>query len=181
MQNTSRPSIRLLIALLCGLLTAPAGAEIYRYLDADGKVVFSDEPPPKGTESQNIELPRVNTMPAPPLPTPQAGGSARDAGQSAYDSLRVSAPGDDSTLRDNAGNITVRLDLQPPLAAGHQLLVLLDGSEAARGTETTVTLSNVDRGSHSLQAAVLGADGSELIRSPTVRVHLMRAFVAPAN
>jgi len=184
MHHASRPLIALLAALLCALLTAPAGAEIYRYLDADGNVVFSDEPPPKGTQVQSVDLPQVNTMPAVPLHTPQmpAGdGSSGADGQSIYSSLRIAAPGDDATLRDNTGDIAVRLALEPPLAAGHQLLILLDGVEASRGTQTSATLGNVDRGTHSLQAVVVGAGDGELIRSQTVRVHLMRAFVQPAN
>jgi len=46
-----RPIVRLLIcALAMASLAAPAMADVYRWVDANGKVHYSDTPPPEGAE-----------------------------------------------------------------------------------------------------------------------------------
>lgn len=59
-----REARRLLLALAValGLLgAAPAAAVLYKWVDAGGHVVYSDQPPPPGTKSEV-----VNTTAAPP-------------------------------------------------------------------------------------------------------------------
>ena len=41
--------------LLFSVLSAPALADVYKYVDENGNVVFSDEPPPD-TDSEVVEL-----------------------------------------------------------------------------------------------------------------------------
>ncbi len=47
-------------ALVLALLTAacPAGAGLYKWIDADGKVHYSDQPPPDGAKQQEIKTPK---------------------------------------------------------------------------------------------------------------------------
>src|SRR5690606_18900667 len=66
-----RPPMRLsLICLLCSL-ALPATAQIYKYTDAQGNTVFSDQAP-QGVASEQVTLPAVNTVQPPPMPTLEA-------------------------------------------------------------------------------------------------------------
>ena len=56
------------------VLAAPAQAlTIYKYTDAQGNTVFSDQAP-QGVASEQVTLPAVNTVQPPPMPTLEATG-----------------------------------------------------------------------------------------------------------
>lgn len=53
------------VALLC-LASTPAGAQVCRWKDADGRVQYSDRPPPGVTCEGQVRAPRAAAPPAPP-------------------------------------------------------------------------------------------------------------------
>ena len=70
------------IGLLLGCLTHAdyAAAQLYQWRDTNGKMVFSDTPPPPNTPPGNIiKSPRGRSAPA-PAPAAPAEGAAKDAG-----------------------------------------------------------------------------------------------------
>ena len=64
----------LLLAMIGGawLVCAPVGAQTYKWTDADGKVHYSDQPPPANVKEQGTIKPRNPS--APTSSAPQAGG-----------------------------------------------------------------------------------------------------------
>jgi hypothetical protein len=47
----------LFIGLIAAMLAAaPAAAQVYRWVDKDGKVHYSDKPPPKGTRTERMAI-----------------------------------------------------------------------------------------------------------------------------
>ena len=75
--------VALVAAWVCILLTAgDSTAQLYRYTDKNGKIVFTDNPPPgvivEPLDDEKVVVPREVTPPAQggkPSPQPQAGGS----------------------------------------------------------------------------------------------------------
>jgi Domain of unknown function (DUF4124) len=57
----------LLLALMSGawLVAAPAAAQTYKWTDADGKVHYSDQPPPANAKEQSTIKPLKQSVPAP--------------------------------------------------------------------------------------------------------------------
>ncbi len=92
-------------------------------------------------------------------------------------SLRIVEPAPDQTLHDNAGRVTVRVVLEDraQLPDTLRLRVLLDGRPVVEGHSQQVALTDVDRGSHQLQAQLIDADGNVIERSEPVRFHLWQA------
>jgi len=153
-----------------------AAAPVYKWVDEDGNVVYSDRPQPG---AEQLEDPQVQTVPAPPLPPqrpePPAPPQARE-----YRSIAIASPEDDATLRDNTGNVQVQVTLRPPLQVnfGHSLQLYLDGQPHGEpGRATSFTLANVPRGTHTLRAAVLDEDGREVAGSAASVFHLHRTFI----
>lgn len=172
------------------LLAAPAAGEqsssrIYRSVDEDGNVVFSDQPPRPGQQAEPVEVQSENTF-TPPPGTDSAGATgaqqpeaaaAEDEAAPAYRSLRVASPADDEGLRDNAGNVTVTAALEPALAPGHSLQVYLDGQLRQTTQGPAAQLLNVDRGTHTLELRIVDAAGNTLISSSPSVFHLQRRSV----
>lgn len=148
----------LLICLLLGL-ALPASAQIYKYTDASGNTVFTDQPP-EGQATQNVELPKTNsvTMQAPTVPPAEAPAASNAA---PYTTLQLTGIPDDEAMRANNGTFSVGVDLQPRLASNHRLRLLLDGKPHGQPSNVPrLQVSNADRGEHSLAVEVLSGDQS---------------------
>jgi hypothetical protein len=57
-----RSPVRLFIALAAILATATVAAQVYRWVDKDGKVHFSDQPPP--SDAKGVSAKRIDAKPA---------------------------------------------------------------------------------------------------------------------
>jgi uncharacterized membrane protein YgcG len=165
----------IIIGLLC-LATAAQGA-VYRWVDKDGNVVFSDRPQPGAEE---VRVPTPSLYEAPRLPA--SAGSAPSAAPRGprYGRVAVTLPENDATIRDNTGQVRVEVQVVPALdsRAGDRVVILLDDRVQGGPLATTrVTLAGVDRGTHTLQARVVDANGDELLASEPVTFHMHQASV----
>ncbi|MDH5407985.1 MAG: hypothetical protein OEY00_05190 [Gammaproteobacteria bacterium] len=160
--------------------------KVYRSYTADGVVEFTDNPKQGGEEIQLEVLPVYKQA---PLPTATLKSSPRKeikklktVKASYYTSLKIISPEANSAIRNNAGNVTVKVQLSPALRKDtkHQIEYLLNGKVVKKGG-LTVTLSNVDRGAHLLQVRVVDAKGKVLISSCTVSFNLKRYFKPKAQ
>ncbi|CAD5110502.1 DUF4124 domain-containing protein [Zestomonas carbonaria] len=153
--------MRLLAACLILALALPASAQIYKYTDAKGNTVFTDQPP-EGVQSETLDLPPANTVQMqPPSPIAKDREQDRQTAQAPYRVLRLINLPSEEALRANNGTFSVDVELQPQLRSGHSLRLLLDGKPY--GTPSTVPrlqVVNVDRGEHSLAVEVLSGDTS---------------------
>jgi hypothetical protein len=159
--------------LLAACATAQA-ADIYRSTGEYGEPVYSNKPQPGATK---VEVPPLTIVPSVPVTE-----SAQPAGQKprtdGYQQLAIVTPTEDAPVRDNAGNVRVGLQVRPPLQNGDRIRIYLDG--AAWGNpfrSTSITLNNVPRGAHTLQAAIVGPAGAELVRSQRIIFYLQRVSV----
>lgn len=141
------------------LLALPAGAEIYKYLDANGNPVFSSQPP-EGVAAERVELPAPSIV-APQPPSPQEAAKPKDQPEIRYTRLELTGIPDGESLRANNGSFSVDVAIEPRLRPGHSLRLLLDGQPYGQPARTTrLELVNVDRGEHSLEVEVLAGEHS---------------------
>jgi len=169
--------------LLCSLLLLVLGqsgnqslAAIYKQVLPDGSIVFSDQKEVGATE---IDVPPTQGYHAKPLhPGTQTDRVKRpQQSDKPYSKFRITAPEDDATIRKNAGNIEVNIELQPGLnqKAGHHIALTLDDRLIRSPSASThILLKNLDRGTHKLQALVVDAQNNTLMRSPAITFHLFR-------
>jgi len=171
--------MRSIVAFLALTVAVSASAAVYKWVQPDGSVVYSDRAPVENTAP--TELPELQEikMPPPPPPSPDSPASAppQQSQRTAYTKLQISAPADQSAFRNNAGQVTVKLDLEPALQEGDAIAVVLDGKEVGQGKSTALSLSNVDRGTHTLGAVVKDAQGGTLISATPITFTLQRTSV----
>ncbi|WP_325437902.1 DUF4124 domain-containing protein [Pseudomonas nitroreducens] len=154
--------MRLILTALLLAAALPASAQIYKYTDANGKTVFTNQPP-TNVDAKPVELPPTNTVgPQTPIVPVDGGGQSQATG--AYAILALSNLPDDESLRQNNGTFMVNVVVQPALAPDHQLQLLLDGQPyGAPTSSTSIGLQNIDRGDHTLAVQVL--QGSRVIQA----------------
>lgn len=163
----------LLACLLLGL-ALPAAAQIYKYTDANGNTVFTNQPP-DGTAAESIELPPTNTVELQaPNAAPANDTSSPAPAEAPYAVLGLTGIPDDEAMRANNGTFSVAIEIQPRLAAGHRLRLLLDGQPYGQPSNVPhLQLVNVDRGEHSLAVEVLSGERS-IQRSAPVNFTVQR-------
>jgi hypothetical protein len=168
---------RLFILLL---LAGSAHAEVYKSINAAGEVVYSD------TRTQGAETMKMPALPTytPPPVTPSTTTKAESLKTAVYENFVFLKPEDDATIRNNQGIINAELKLTPALRSrlNHRVQFYLDGEVYGKpGSSIRTTMSDVDRGEHSLTASVLDANGDSLISADPVIVHLHRESIHNPN
>ena len=153
--------MRLIVALLALSVAANAAAAVYKWVQPDGSVVYSDRAPEGITAP--AELPELQEIKMPPPPAPSTENTSNDQSVQTpavdYTKLQITEPADNSSFHDTAGQVTIKLDLQPALQEGDVVSIVMDGKEVGQGKSSAVSLSNVDRGSHTLRAMVKNTNG----------------------
>ena len=156
-----------LMALLFLPLLCQADATLYKWKDAQGTVHFSDQPQPGAEKMEVRDIQTVPAIKGPPAGLPDA---KKPASPTKYD-VAIVSPANDATLHDNTGDISVRIQVTPPLRAdlGHKIQLWVDGAPHGEpGATTQFTLNNIDRGTHNLKVSVLDNNGGTLASASSV-------------
>lgn len=171
----------LLIAVL--LYPVTGTAEIYRSTDAQGNVVFTDTPPPNGSESNRVELKPLNTVSPPPAiatpATPDNAGkdSATTADATTY-TVSITSPAPETSFPMGPGNFSVTVKVSPALGKYDGLQLFIDGTPSGGPQRDAVwDLTNVFRGQHDLTVGVVSKAGKTLTMSAPVRVYVHRPSI----
>ena len=170
------------LGLLVGLLvlagvgfaaeaTEKPASGIYRSVDANGNVVFTDQKP-EGMESEEVQLREMNTVPIKQVDL--SGISSVDSEEESvfkgYSMLKITSPAHEATVRNPEAAVVVTVELEPALQPGDSL-VLYDNGVAQSG----MSVEAPNRGVHALVVKVLDGDGQVLISSPVVEFYVHRS------
>ena len=147
-------------------------AGIYKYLDENGKIAYSDKP------VQGAQELKIRTRSTSELDEAQRAADALEndddnSGEvTSYESLELLTPGDDKVVSDRSGSVQVILLPTPQLSNTHELIITVDGKDISRGRHANLNLSQVSRGTHTVSARILNANGDTMISSPTTTFHV---------
>jgi hypothetical protein len=150
-----------------------AKKELWMWKDANGVIHYSDVP---GPGAKRVDLTVIEAQPRPaamPAPRPTAASAAQTAAAPvAYTSLEIWQPENGQSYFEADATVSVRIRSEPAVAPDDQLLLYLDGQRVEGPTNSLdYSLSNLERGAHSLTAQILDARGKEKIRSQPVVFH----------
>ncbi len=155
------------------LLAASVHADVYKTVNEKGEVIYSDQPTPN---AQRMKLPELPTYTAPPVPS-LSSTPETVAVTSPYKSVRIIEPENDATIRDNQGVVRVQVVLDPPLITkqGHKIQFYLNGEPHGMPVgSTSISFSNLDRGTYTLSTSVMDTKGVVMMSSDPVVFHLHR-------
>lgn len=93
-----------------------------------------------------------------------------------YEQIAIAQPQDQATVFNNGGHVDVRILVSPaPPAPGDRVELFLDGRPVPFDDAHGFALDNVDRGTHTLQARIVDAGGTQLIASSPVTFFMWQA------
>lgn len=180
MHSNKTLNILLLLSLCCVLTwSSVTPARVFKKIQPDGTVVYSDEPSPGAEEIEVKPLPSYNLPPVKPSSTPRTVKlSPPEEEEKGYKSFAITSPTHDSTINHGSGIFSVTLSSKPSLKEKHKIQVMLDGKPVGPASRSSVfNLSNVDRGMHTLTAKIVDEKGKPLISSQPVTIHMRRPTV----
>jgi hypothetical protein len=168
------------MSLACSALFA---ASVYRWVDENGVVHYSDQPHANAEKvqvaaPQTYKAGQANTAPSAPPQDPQASAPAP-----AYASCQIGQPFDGEDFA-NLPALGISVRTNPGLRPGDQVFIMMDGGLLNGGAATgpQFTLTPVERGTHSLQAIIRDASGTLVCQTPGVTINVHQASAAnPVN
>jgi len=179
-----RKCLILLFALTTSLVHA---APAWRWVDANGQVHYSDTPVPGATQielsgaqtfgSSTRQQPAAANKPASQSPLQRSTGSAER-----YRSFNIVSPTQQETLWNVGTVVNVQIELDPPLQPSHLLDLFVDGQRRNLNTTSTdLTLEDVYRGTHTIQAVVVDQSGAEVLRSLATTFMVQQSSIQNPN
>lgn len=188
----------MIIALACCLvLPGPIAAqsgEIYKVVDEQGNVTFTDQPPPDG--AQPMDLPPLSvveteTAVPPPGQAAQAGEETKEPTtrdlRKQFRDFRITQPQQEETFWGTANSVVVAWGSSQAVPAEFSARLYVDGSPQDVPGSGSITLT-LDRGEHKVYVELLDARKRQIITTETVTFFVKQASVgfnrslpAPAN
>lgn len=157
--------VSLLLLLAFSLSMFSAHAEIYRWVDAGGRVMYGDDPPKK-SGAKAVDLPTLTVADSfAPQKQQQAQPQEEDE---AYSDFKITSPAADEAVRANTGGLTVTLSLKPKLKEGDGITLYLDSKQVASGSSLSFPLTELERGQHTIFAVLNDATGNIIQNTETV-------------
>ena len=158
-----------------------AGQTVWKWVDENGVTHYADRPVPGATRVEISTGQSVGSSPASPGPTVSSGATPQPAASApAYQTFEIWKPGNDETVPNTGGEVTVNIRLEPALRPGHFLRLYLDGRLVEGFPDDTVSfdLKDVPRGQHSLRAVIDTVGGMRLQETASVTFMVRQESIA---
>lgn len=163
---------KFLFTLMLVASTVAVSATVYKWVDENGVVHFSDQP---HENAEKVQLKAPQTYTAPKTPGPQAPRQTASKPAPAYQSCAISEPTNDQVFM-NTDTVTAGVTVQPAIRPGDSAVVTLDGQRVPGVPPSggQFTISPVDRGTHSIQMTVQDSSGATVCSSSAVTFHVQQ-------
>lgn len=183
-------AIRLFISMLA-LLCAPALAEIYKVVDENGNVTYTDQAP--GPDAKPVDLPGLSIISPQQAPAGRkTADDQKEAGLEEVTSIRelrrgysdfaIVTPKPDESLWGTENTATVTWATRYQLQAGMYVVVHLDGEAQPPSNTPVAVFRNMDRGTHTVRAELFDQRNRRVASSQTVTFHIKQQSINfPAN
>jgi hypothetical protein len=148
---------------------------VYKTIQADGSVIYSDTPVSGSTAvnlsaMNNVIVPSLNNTAKKNVSTSKL--SKRTQPKVKY-TVSILSPGDEESIRGNDGAVSIRANVSPKGAGRYQLV--MDEQVLTTQTNSLFTLNSVERGAHSIQINFIDKSGKILASSKQQTFYLHKA------
>ena len=169
------------IGIPMAFLAKAIATEVYKTVDENGNVTFTDNPP-TGSDPSKVKIGPVNAQQATVLPPPEPAVSPEDEtdeGEAVeevpYSSSLITQPLDNAAIPRGQLEVVVQIGLKPPLQTGHQVKFFHNGRRMGPPTSNTrFVLTDLIRGEHKVKAQIFGADGKRKAETQTITFYVHR-------
>lgn len=172
-----------LVALLLAFTTGPLTAQVYKTVDEDGNVTYTDQPP--GDGSQPIKMRPLSVIEAPtykkPVKATEEGVEGEEGKEMSLRYLRknyadfaIVAPQQEESVWHPENVITVAWNVGYQLQPGMQVTVSVDGVNHTPSSEQIIPVTGLERGEHTVTAVLKDARNRMIATAEPVTFFIRR-------
>ena len=162
------------VALAIGLSPAPVSAqEIYKTVDENGNVVYTDRKPSEDAEP--VSLPELTVVDPVELGEPSATTSSSEPADADLEGdvgLSIVSPSQEQTIWNTAYILSVQVATDRELPSDTRLAYLVDGEERVATRSLSTEIEEVYRGEHQLSVELRTNDGRTLASAGPVTFYM---------
>lgn len=170
-----------ILLILAGLTLSLAAAsqEIYRWVDKNGIVHYSDQPDSPNAELIDVIEPNAyegeaTTQDSGASAPASADEEASEPSVSPYESLSIVEPTPDQVFFGSDAAVSVQADLQGTLRPDHSVVFFVNGNRTP-SNGLGLQLSGLARGTYFLRASILDRNDKPVISSQQTTFHVRQA------
>jgi hypothetical protein len=160
--------------MLLAAAVAAGGAlaqDIYKTVDEDGNVVYTDQKPSEDAEP--VTLPDLTVVDPVDIGDPSAASSDdRETPDAAGPPLQILSPAAEETIWNTAYRLPVSVSVDGRIPSGAQLIYLVDGEERMTTRAQSIELEEVFRGEHQLSVEMRNNQGDVLSQAGPVTFYM---------
>ncbi len=162
---------------------------IYRWVDDNGTVHYSDAPPPD-KPAQEADLPGITVVPArhfkqKPSKADKQDSQEKDSTEknlADLSQIKLVRPKPEENLWGTGGTVTAEVDFPGRLPRGYAIQFVLDGKPLKPVRKKVYVIKEVIRGEHTLYAQIIEvSSGTVLAKTDPVTFYLKQATVNMHN
>jgi len=183
---TDKTLFLILIAFLLMLSANPLLGQVYKTVDEDGNVTYTDQAPKDG--SKPIKLRPISVIEAPtyqvkPKATEESAEGEEGKEMSLkylrknYKDFAIVAPQADESVWHPESFITVAWNVGYKLQPGMQATIYVDGKQQATTTEQIISVTGLERGEHTVTAVLKDAKNRSIATAEPVTFFIRRPGV----
>lgn len=186
--KTQNMILMTLVTFLLLSAAHPLMAEVYKTVDENGNVTYTDRSP--GDGSRPMELPELSIIERPTYQKTarQAGLENKDAeGEETAVSLRalrrkyrdfaIISPTNEESIWNAQQAVPVAWRVSSPLAAGMTVTLIVDGKRQAATTQSVIPVDGLVRGEHTLTAELKDAKNRTVASAQPVTIFIKQPSV----
>jgi len=173
------------LAALALLVTDTASAQIYKIVDKDGNVTYTDQAPADGSEP--MQLPELSVIDTDYEEEEAADTEAAATGEESeeltprdlrrlYRDFKILSPANEETFWGTANAVVISWGSDSPMQPGMKSRLFIDGAPQAESESTTLALT-LDRGEHTVYAELRDVRGRRIVATPPVTFFIKQAAV----
>lgn len=172
---------KLIFLLLVGISLGAAADTLYKWVDKDGNVHYSDEPSAKNAKVLTPpELSAYKPISKSSSPKQAQVDKSTPAPASASKPVGVSilAPQEDETIRSNQGIVTFKVNTGARKKEGDYFKLEMDGKLINEAyTNRTFSVSSIDRGEHKARVFLFDKTDKQIAQTPERIFFLHKASI----
>ena len=154
-------------------MSAPlVSGEVYKHIDEQGKVTYTDKPGPDDKNSKIVDLPPINEQPAIQVSPPKSKPKPQNPTQYR---ISILSPTDGTHVHRGQQTLNITVEVTPLVPEGAKIRLLNGKDILAESESTQFTLSELYRGTYSLSAALINPKGKVIARSSARTFYVHRA------
>ena len=168
----------ILIASLFLVSISLAETKIYKKVDKDGNVTYTDQKPSEN--AKEVELTSLTIVESSPVEKPiynKTRVEEKPVKENFFANFKITQPSQEQTVSNTGGALNVAVSINGELPKNYGIKFFVDSSEYPIVNSNSTTIDNIIRGEHQVYAQAINLNSNTVIKTTPKVTFFMRQHV----